>query len=1082
MPDRDKSKTQLIAELAAARGRIAELEEVAGQCHQLEEALRESEWKYRALLASIEEGYYEVDLAGNLLFFNEALRHLIGYPADQLQGMNNRQFMDEATARNVYRIFNGVYRTGEPVKAFTGAIIRPDGSHRLIEISVSLVRDASGQPVGFRGLARDITEQVQAADALRESEEKYRQLFEMISDAIFLIDNETGQIYEANPAASDIYGYSHTELLQRKNTDLSAEPERTRQTVQAGISRVPIRYHRKKDGTLVIVEIAGRYFTWQGREVHVAAIRDITERVRAEEALRRSEEAARQLQEALKALHHISLELAKADTLEALYRGAVELGCRELGFDRLGLFLFDEETGVVSGTFGIDKTGQLQDLRGYQTSLSPDAQDMVPEAMRHKTRVAVREGPLRDVSGVVGHGWNALALLWQGDRSIGWLSADNLLRQQPLQDYQLEVLSLYGTILGHLAARQQAEAERRASEERYRHIIESTPLGMHMYRLEPDGRLIFVGANPAADAILGVDNRQFVGRTIEEAFPLLRHSEVPERYRQAAGHGIPWQAARIVYEDEPIAGVFEVWAFQTSPGEMTAAFLDITERVRAEETLRESEERFRLAFENANTGMCLVSLDGHLLRVNSMMSDIFGYSREELESMTVNDIAHPEDLDTSPQFIRKALAGTIDSGRFEKRYRHKQGHIIWGQVSSSLVRDSQGNPLYFISQVQDITEQKQAEAALQASERKLRRVIEQSYDGISLADETGTMVEWNRGQENIMGLSRDEVLGRPIWDVLFQLRRDEIKTPEEWELLREEMLHLLQTGEAPWVNKVSEVTVQRPDGQRRVVQSAIFPVPTDQGFMVATLSRDITEQKKAEERELVRAIERERMEVLDRFIGDASHDLKTPITSMKFSLAVVKEASDMETRQRHLRILDLQIAHVEKLLEDLLSLSRLEKITEIVLRSLDLNTVAQAVMEEHRALALQQQHTLTFSPHAEPLPVQADSDKIKRAVGCLVVNALNYTPAGGHIAIRTYAQEAQAVVEVQDDGIGISAADLPHIFERFFRADAARNTNRGGMGLGLSIADKIVQAHHGRIEVESTPGAGSTFRILLPLS
>jgi PAS domain S-box-containing protein len=137
-----------------------------------------------------------------------------------------------------------------------------------------------------------------------------------------------------------------------------------------------------------------------------------------------------------------------------------------------------------------------------------------------------------------------------------------------------------------------------------------------------------------------------------------------------------------------------------------------TVRRRAEGKLRESEERFRLSFENANIGMCLVGLDGRLTMVNSQMSEMFGYGRGELESMTVNDIAHPEDLDVSPKFIQRASSGEIDHIQFEKRYFHKQGHIVWAQVSSSLVRDAQGTPSYFISHVQDITERKRTEEAL----------------------------------------------------------------------------------------------------------------------------------------------------------------------------------------------------------------------------------------------------------------------------------------------------------------------------------------------------------------------------------
>ena len=135
----------------------------------------------------------------------------------------------------------------------------------------------------------------------------------------------------------------------------------------------------------------------------------------------------------------------------------------------------------------------------------------------------------------------------------------------------------------------------------------------------------------------------------------------------------------------------------------------ITQR---EQALRESETRFRLAFDHANTGMCLVDLQGRLFQVNDKMSEIFGYSREELEGMTVNDLIGPEEAVLSPTFIERAVGGRGDSGIFEKRYRHRQGHVVHGLVASALARDAQGQPLYFILQVQDIGERKRHEQEL----------------------------------------------------------------------------------------------------------------------------------------------------------------------------------------------------------------------------------------------------------------------------------------------------------------------------------------------------------------------------------
>ena len=132
-----------------------------------EEALRQSEERYRTILESIEDGYFEVDLAGNLTFFNTSLCSILGYPPEELQGLNNMQFMDEANARTVFQTFNAVYHTGEPDKAFDWELIRKDGTKRVVETSVSLRHDAQGKAVGFQGIARDVTERKQAEASLR---------------------------------------------------------------------------------------------------------------------------------------------------------------------------------------------------------------------------------------------------------------------------------------------------------------------------------------------------------------------------------------------------------------------------------------------------------------------------------------------------------------------------------------------------------------------------------------------------------------------------------------------------------------------------------------------------------------------------------------------------------------------------------------------------------------------------------------------------------------------------------------------------------------------------------------------------
>jgi PAS domain S-box-containing protein len=145
-----------------------------------EDALRQSEEKYRIILQGIEDGYYEVDLAGNMTFFNDAMCRILGYPRDELMGLNNRAFMSEETAKRVYETFNAVYRTGQPAKVFGWETIRKDGTRRYLETSVSLLRDTKGIPAGFRGLARDVTDRKEAEERERHHQQQLMQASKMV--------------------------------------------------------------------------------------------------------------------------------------------------------------------------------------------------------------------------------------------------------------------------------------------------------------------------------------------------------------------------------------------------------------------------------------------------------------------------------------------------------------------------------------------------------------------------------------------------------------------------------------------------------------------------------------------------------------------------------------------------------------------------------------------------------------------------------------------------------------------------------------------------------------------------------------
>ncbi|MGD9275270.1 MAG: PAS domain S-box protein, partial [Desulfobacterales bacterium] len=183
------------------------------------EALHVSEEKYRTIIENIEDGYYEVDLKGNFTFFNSAMTRIAGFSRNELLGMNNRDMMDKFNTKQVFRVFNQVYQTGLATKAFDWQLIRKDGSRCTLEVSISLKKSITGEPVGFMGIARDVTQRKLMEQALRDSEEKYRMIIENIEDGYYEVDL-AGNFTFFNDALARITGYPRKDLMGTNNRDI----------------------------------------------------------------------------------------------------------------------------------------------------------------------------------------------------------------------------------------------------------------------------------------------------------------------------------------------------------------------------------------------------------------------------------------------------------------------------------------------------------------------------------------------------------------------------------------------------------------------------------------------------------------------------------------------------------------------------------------------------------------------------------------------------------------------------------------------------------------------------------------------
>jgi len=298
---------------------------------------------------------------------------------------------------------------------------------------------------------------------------------------------------------------------------------------------------------------------------------------------------------------------------------------------------------------------------------------------------------------------------------------------------------------------------------------------------------------------------------------------------------------------------------------------EIAERQEIEASLRESREHFRHAFENANTGVCFVDKDGHLMEVNNRFCEILGYGKKELESLTINDITYPDDIGLSTEFFRRSVNGEIKDTVYEKRYNHKEGHLVWGQISSSIVRDPNGNPIYFISHVQDITKQKLAEEAQKQSEARARALLNAPSDSALLLDLEGTVLAANKIAAKRLGKTVNQLLGTCSYDLFPPALAKSRKTKVE---------RVINSGNPHRF---------KDERAGMILDSTIYPVFDETGKVVqlAIYGKDITKERKA--LEIVKTREKE-LEARTRSLEDANTALSVLLRRRE------EEKTDLEER------------------------------------------------------------------------------------------------------------------------------------------------------------------------------------------
>lgn len=490
--------------------------------------------------------------------------------------------------------------------------------------------------------------------------------------------------------------------------------------------------------------------------------------------------------------------------------------------------------------------------------------------------------------------------------------------------------------------------------------------------------------------------------------------------------------------------------------------------------LETSDQNSRQLFDEAPIGMAVVGLDEHFKQVNARFAGMVGYSEEELLRRTPLEITHPEDVAETRRLVQQMLAGA-ERCSVEKRYVRKDGGTLWVTRTACIIRDKTGQPAHFLIMVEDITERKRAETALQESKRNLEAALEanqlimdNSQDVICTIDAEGRFATMNEASEALWGFAPQELIGR---------RYMELVHPDDRLMTEKAAAEILATGKvADFVNRY----VRKDGGVVNVLWSASWSAGKQMMFCVA---HDVTERTRIEE-----AL-RDAKEEADRanrakseFLSRMSHELRTPLNAiLGFGQLLERQNPTDQQRSRVQHIISAG-RHLLNLINEVLDISRIEAgHLQLSVEPVAVAVVLEEALDLMRPLAADRSMDLSVDARLESdLHVLADGQRLKQVLLNLLTNAVKYTAVGGRVQVSVDTADASVLrIVVTDTGAGIASDKLARLFTPFDRL-GVELSGVEGTGLGLALCQRLMHAMGGEIGVTSRVGEGSAFWIELP--
>lgn len=511
----------------------------------------------------------------------------------------------------------------------------------------------------------------------------------------------------------------------------------------------------------------------------------------------------------------------------------------------------------------------------------------------------------------------------------------------------------------------------------------------------------------------------------------------------------------------------------------------LVETIVHEHTKQLSDER-DLAYKytkQASTALVSLNTDGIITLVNHQLCELTGYSYNELMGKNWFELCIPPN---EVQELKQSFNSVISGERVPAKYH--DNYILTKTGEYKLIRwhntyqidEKTGNFLGSLSSGEDITNINQSERVLQETQEQLDAILDGVVDGVAVISEDEQLLYANDSAANILGFESVSEMVEGMKAGLF-INRDPLDENGKFLEFHEQALYIALQGETP---PPQTIIFHDPDTNTKTwTDTKAKPILDEQGrlrFAVIILN-DITRTRQIENVKFELLQEQARIDTLREFIGKITHDLSQPLSVINTAIYMLDKSVPHDLVHKRTTTIRTQSLRMQAILRDIQQMSALDTMKSISIGHIDPRPFMTQIANYSQGLAEAKHINFIYEANFTDKKLLGHEVYLDRAIMQIIQNAINFTPEGGDVKL-TYSESSKNIlIEIQDTGIGIEDAHINHIFERFYRADKSRTPETGsGSGLGLAIAKRVIDLHHGTIEVESVPNEGSVFRVYIP--